>query len=1699
MASRLAVLLASPPENPTSFRRVLGYSCAYGAALNAAAGSRVLTQGQERAYPLATALLSLDPGQPLQRTLGWLMLELHLGGKERLAEQISSWIRGLPKNGLSLTLGDVDGLRALTRKVGRHFAKLEHDQTLANHQTFQRVWLDELGREVAALMGGPSRADGDEEEPVPPSVGLVEPMSVPPVGDPAEPEDEPALVLEPWRGPAITGNLMQRKVRALAARELGARGVAELRRDPESILPTFIARELWERAASRCETAEAEGDYESFRSHVAHLLAIETGLSPQELGLLVFAPATGGVMFSVDVELGALRRPELRPPSAFAPGPDEEMWAEVGGDILLPLSTKLQALLRKLQEVQSGNAARHGGLLLPEASDPSRKIRESLAEVWPQGGITPVVYRRRLVAGLAASLGPDAAQIVFGETFGASAAPVYYAGYTSVGIADRIAHLNAPISGSRAEDVPRVLPDYRLGSRARPAGSPFGEAWELLGSKSRRSRGRPKASTLLSELRSERDSLALSFALCTGHRPTRQLAMLRIADLFPKAGMAVIRDKQTDPSRLTRLVATGKRFIEAVEAYLDSLIRIRHESTLKVAHGVIDRLLHSDLPLFTGIRDDGSSEPLDVAALFRGLPPPWSIRTNLHRHALNEALILAGVDPELRYFQMGWIATDCHAVSDFSPYPALSLGKELAPAIDSWLETIGWLGGNEGKGSGKIHMTVPLRSYGKAQQRHIAEHRKRHRELREGLRERRNAVLPGVIRRLADALETEEPRLAITTQASSGGISLVRASEDAELTITEDLVEAVLDAFKGSEPVEAHLGADLLNTLLRKAAKAGVCTVNYLPKLVRLTASGQPSPFVPGMGAAVTHAQVLRDRLVELAATLNDEAADRQGEVLAMVLLLAIASYTHFRSLEGALRILGKMSEATQSVSRPWVLRVPIGDGHASLGGVPAILQNRVSMTPGASTAIEALVARKGSGVGAFLKERLPDLCGNLSPRDAADWMFEALYIAASAELDGPERVLLDGAVEAATVTAHRAASADDGFSIQDCEIGRSETGHDLDGEVPVTHSVGRAVGRPRLETRIKLAHLMSGFNPDFVGDIGGAPANPPGTRRAQLRVLIKGELTSLAETPTVTRLILEFVMHLMGERTGRLGPGLALRTIYNKYNQISRMLRTIPPNLSMADFMEEELTAHLVMAVESESPAVRADLLAEVADFLRFASLRHGVVLPDWTSVQALAGGSRIRGSDPAVLTDEEAGRVISELFDNQENPLGTLRDPVEQRFRQAQLGAALIMEASGTRPSSIYGLTLADVHLSILGDYVHLKARGRYASVKTRTSLGFIPLEGTLWHKHREWFVGWYQSLSNAIDPSLWRETPLFDQPGASRGIRYPMSKITERITALVKWSTRDPAGRSYWFRKRRVQKRHASVRSQRQARARDVGRITRISGHAFMTTPIAAYLADPTTYLDLIGHADHAPTRTQLAAFAGVGANQLDQRWYRQTRLRNVQLTPELRLAAVVAVPRVNWQEPEWTLPPPYRPFVAALRHRSVAVVIPALSRLDQAPGERLRIAAELGLAEPVLEALNHAASTLRRRTDSNQPRKHWSLRPPRPSSAALAIESLLDRPDEELLSTLARRWVESALQVRGVRSCVFEDPSHADGLRGLLRGQGIGAEVRLTQGGLAVVVPMNGGVEMYGGAQALRWVLSVAWIAWYAEELLAGRTP
>src|SRR5690606_17925345 len=159
---------------------------------------------------------------------------------------------------------------------------------------------------------------------------------------------------------------------------------------------------------------------------------------------------------------------------------------------------------------------------------------------------------------------------------------------------------------------------------------------------------------------------------------------MTLHDFLPRHAMAVVADKQVDPLHHTRLVCTGWRFVGELEGFIIELARISRRSGDAQAKDLASSILAGTTSLFATPPAVGDPMP-GILALLAELDPLWGERPNLHRHGLCQYLIQKGIDPELRYFQMGWLCHDHHATSESAPYATTSLGDKLGHVLDEWL------------------------------------------------------------------------------------------------------------------------------------------------------------------------------------------------------------------------------------------------------------------------------------------------------------------------------------------------------------------------------------------------------------------------------------------------------------------------------------------------------------------------------------------------------------------------------------------------------------------------------------------------------------------------------------------------------------------------------------------------------------------------------------------------------------------------------------------------------------------------------------------------------------------------------------------------------------------------------------------------------------------------------------------------------
>lgn len=1701
LAAALRRLLAAPPRGAGCFRRSLAHAAAYGPTLAAIArpDARVRTQSVVSEFPLPVTVLSLRADlSPISRTLAWLLLELHLQRDDsRLVHRLAETLRGLMaprvQSPLELTLSECDGLAHLEWKMAA-LVQGRADGTATGHRRFDSLWTDQLHGVVRRLMAATSQdedgVDGSPDET--PSLNSSEVLlpAVLTLPADAEPDDAPFFI------PTSTGSTDTEQSgdgrSALAwTAELYRRSSPALFRDPEVIFPRALVRPEWAHQLDMASRAFHDRDVAALEACVLHLLAIEAGLTDREAMTAAFGRNALHGIVVLDIRCRVLRRPEMRPPSAFNPDVcRQDLWHGTGGDILFPLSRQTIRAALKLIRLRKASSADPSAdvesmpppspLLAQSAS--GRQVTAAIRATRRQVGATASAYRLRLAAGIAGKLGPDAAQMAFGDSFGLSSAPAYYAAFQVSQIARCVFDQNQSITGESAASSRWGLAGaHWIGSRARPKGSPIADAWRAMGYTPPSGRGRPSTRDALERWHRARDALAVHFALATSHRPNTALGEVRIGDFVPSSALVVISDKPVNPAHLTRVACTGWRFIGALENYLTAVRRIARDPGMGAARRLAARILTGEAGIFEAPNEQGECCDLDVMALFARLPEPWSTRPNLHRHMLAQALIAAGEDPEIRYFQLGWQVSDVHAASDVAHRTALDLCRRMAPRIDDWLIRQGWEGGQEPRDilSDLAGMVMP--DWTTAVEAHQSDFERKTKQLRDHLQQRRRELTPSVQDRLCAAVEETMPDL--KTIRRNGRPFLARRQGDVQngyRVISQAEVDVLLRTF--GKPLDSYVARVELRRMVKEAIKRGWCR-GPLPAVPSLSPALSPSPFLQGLGIAVAHANRLREKIVDAVGSIARQPQGKRAARLAALSVWAICAHTPQRSLSDAVRIASAAPRAVKGVRAWWILRVPFGDGHVLLSGIPALVIQRTLDHDGGAAALANVGSEGLRAFGSLVKKLLPDATEALNAEAAASRMEASLMVAGEVELAGPARLLMRGVVHPGTVSAIRAASAHDNVTIEGAtgedapaDADKAPMGTEL-GATSKDELGGAGAGRRQRGT---VRRITTFFHPDYDGEIDGVRALPPAQRARQLLPLLKDAMRQLGTEPTLERVLIEYSHHLLTRGGPRSAGGQRLSTIHSMFHRVSPSLVAIKEDRPLPSLGPEELTGILMASIRRSRRANRRQVLSEVRRFLQYVTSLYPVDEPDWDLLYR-AAGDVLMASDPAVVTDAEAMRILDELkSDAISAGEGTL-DPVERRIRELRFVAAAFSEASGARPRSIHGLTLSDVHLFEGEGYLYLRPRGVYASVKTSTSAGFIPLEGECWAQHGPWVRAWLERVRQGIPGVPQEHVPLFQMPGEALGVRYRISDVYAHVGALVRWST-GQAGRVYWLRKRRVAARHARLIVTGDVRASDVVRTMQVSGHAGILTPIASYLGDPLTYAppDLGG--ESLSDLTIMSRLTGLSIAAVRQRWKRMGTRGEIGM-PE-RLQCLVARRKDPWRNYRLPAPPRPVPYRRAFSWSTVGRALAAMA----GGVEPDRIEAATGVTDLQVDRLRSLCDELMVRTGLSVARPGAVIHPPRHSPVSQRLTRMIAEENPRL-AAIAEDWVSVARSAPQGTGFPLVSQAAVEALSDVFAS--LALDVRqVSRDGAPVIYHAT----QYGGWTAISWALVVAWIGVRMQQFL-----
>lgn len=635
---------------------------------------------------------------------------------------------------------------------------------------------------------------------------------------------------------------------------------------PDQIVPVRLVQHLARHAISSGRTALDQSAAARAEPKLALALLIATGFREIDLQRIAWGLSNDEVDAAIAVDRPVISLRIRRPVNAVVPAEELRPWLEpVSERLELPLPASLHGALK---ELAGPGGSTTGRPVLPSIAQGAFLLRETVKELLPGAQFGAGRLRLVLAAALGERFGPEIAQLVLRDTLSTSTGPTYYGAIPEQQIATAVAELLERWFGENVP-VPKARCGF-LGSNL-VLKAEIAREWPSRLRKATYAAARVKGGWRV-RLTADRNLLACSLCAATGLRPGASIGSLMIDSVIPEYGLVVLEDKTTDLLRRTRVATTGWRWTAALRNYLDSLVGLLDDPDQAVA-GWAKGVLTSEIPLFS-LPASGGWQPFERKDLVETMPSVLKGVPNHYRHRLSQRLMEKGVDWELRHAQLGWVVTPTYALADTSPLSAKDLGSRLGPVIDELMLEDGWFTERQRLPNWSWHGVPvrPLKEWCVELERYKGEQAGYVRAVRERFFERQKELECQVVPRLAKAIAELLPALMLDQDARKL-VPNFGVGRKGKVLLTMDhymlLFEHVRRADDHPASAEEALAArNLIHRLVKKAIKEGVVTGPEPPRTHLGVTSGL-SPFIPGLGLAVRHAEAVRKRLMELAAQIG--------------------------------------------------------------------------------------------------------------------------------------------------------------------------------------------------------------------------------------------------------------------------------------------------------------------------------------------------------------------------------------------------------------------------------------------------------------------------------------------------------------------------------------------------------------------------------------------------------------------------------------------------------------------------------------------------------------------------------------------------------------------------------------------------------------------------------------------------------------
>lgn len=1249
-----------------------------------------------------------------------------------------------------------------------------------------------------------------------------------------------------------------RLIRAKAL-NLDRASCGDLASNCDAWIPDELVCKFAQKSLKRASDALKVSQNEVAERFLAVAMAIASGLREIDFSALIWNNSTGQNSLELDPQNPIIYRRILRPDQAVNPAAEMSTLLEPITDVFeWPIPVELYELLCKfkIQSKDSSNA------VFPGKADTSRNhysFQEVLKELDPQNASGMQRIRLALASKLALKFGTEIAQLVMSDGFSHSVAPAYYSALPGCQVSEFILTVQSQWFGS--EPAQHSFSENYIGSRL-VVSDQTAQLWP----KSLRANKGKYPSNSGDAVRqawiARRDFLAASLCAATGHRPINSLGQIFLYDVIPEYGLIVLSDKQCDALRSTRIAATGKLWLLSLQRYLQSLQEIIvTDAESRLAIGA-KSILMGEAPLFSAPNENGAMTVLTAEGLKMTMPMELKKTANYYRHRLCQFLQANEVAPELRHAHLGWMVTSAYTTAEMSPLAPKDIANRIGHLIDEMLVKDGWFESLKvipnWTWRGIPMPAVP--DWAEISRQHENDHKALYANLKNALKEKGLATQKSLMPYFKNAIDRSIYELKLDVNAVR--LEWRNTNEGKPIELNQTQLSRILDfvyddAGRELTTLETVVAQNTLYQLITGGMRRGLL-IAPTPHHHRISPKLTESPFPLGMGLAVRQAQVLYSVLLKRAK--GNSKQDRLPS-----LALGVMAFSPYRKADLAIQIVVKSHTALRSRTNNSILRLDIDNGNSHqqivLAGIIASWVGKLSTKKSPARFNESIVNQWLAAQNKTIEFNGLDTIAQV----------ESLFnMTGRVELSGIERMLMLENCGTATVKSLRSIANEENWPLQTMhfELREKPCRQNEREEMPTRSSSGIDFTSYRRLTELLNENTSAGkLSQDTDGKYGW---------RTKLEQKLRSLIEDI-ENQTNVKMLASYVLHRLkygGVRVSKL----SRKTLHKEITQFGRpLLRSLNGGSLLSQSASSLFQLYSEVLIEKTDKS-RPHAVEEIDRFHQYLVECHGMPELAFTDLYAMAG-KRNTSSDSGLFTPKELDRIGEQLVEDLDNERAKLiSSPESTRICALSILMYVLLEASGVRPQSVHGLTLGDIKLfGFERDFIHIRRTGEYGMAKTVTSLGYVPLEGPLWLKYREWVADWLEQEIALIEDTAWFKRPVFAIFPGSRN-RFNQSVLTQRIDQLAKWVTGDLKARTYWLRKNRITQRLRAAFSGEKSMARDVHAALSASGHSSIGMPVAHYISDSAVIMSHYLNVSSQAKQADLLAVSGLPKSPMYAMWSR-----------------------------------------------------------------------------------------------------------------------------------------------------------------------------------------------------------------------------